>query len=290
MAAAWRRLGVDAHVVAPATARDELRSGDVAVVRLDVRPTLDGIEEGLAVLPALRARGVRIVNRSVAMRAAHDKLLTLRHLERAGVAHPRTRHVWTAAELRRLPLPFVVKPRFGSWGQDVLRCRTDDELDRCLALILRRPWFDRQGALVQELLPVRGSDLRVVVAGGRAVGACCRFARPGEWRTNVSLGGSLVPLPEPTADECKIAVAAVQALRGDLLGVDILEDEDGRPVILEVNGAPDFDERYSLDGRDVFRETAAALGLLRPEGTRALGRGQGRVRSVQAGRSCLPLS
>lgn len=52
MAAAWRRLGVDAHIVEPATAREELRPGDVAVVRLGVRPT---VKPAAAILAARKS-------------------------------------------------------------------------------------------------------------------------------------------------------------------------------------------------------------------------------------------
>jgi hypothetical protein len=82
----------------------------------------------------------------------------------------------------------VVKPRFGSWGRDVYLCRDESELRARLNWLGRRRWFRRQGALVQSLVEPTGRDLRLLVAGGKVVGAVERRALPGEWRTNVALG------------------------------------------------------------------------------------------------------
>jgi RimK family alpha-L-glutamate ligase len=260
---AWRRLGIAASVLSPPAAVRLLRAGDVAVVRLDVRRTLDGIEAGLDEIAALEAEGVNLLNAPDSVLAAHDKGETADRLLAAGVPHPWTVRVSDAAAVRAFELPFVVKPRFGSWGRDVMRCRDEEEREGCIELLGVRPWFRRQGALLQELLPSTGSDLRVLVAAGRVVGACRRVAASGEWRSNVSLGGSLVPVRAVSSEEGAVAVAATEAVAGDFLEVDVLEDASGRPVVLEINGAADFDGRYSLGGGDVYAEIASALELPR---------------------------
>ena len=53
----------------PERALDELVSGDVALGRLDVLPTLDGIDDGLWALGALAARGVLVLNHPAALLA-----------------------------------------------------------------------------------------------------------------------------------------------------------------------------------------------------------------------------
>ena len=107
-------------------------------------------------------------------------------------------------------------------------------------------------------MPPQGYDLRIVVAAGRVVGAVERHVSGSEWRTNVALGASRVrTAPADTA--CALALDAARAVGGDLVGVDLLPSADGGYTVIEVNGAVDFTEDYSLDGGSVFEDAAAAL-------------------------------
>jgi [lysine-biosynthesis-protein LysW]--L-2-aminoadipate ligase len=248
----------DVQVLPPAEAFRALTQGDIAIGRLDVAATLDGIENGLWELARLHGAGVRVLNGPEPLVAAHDKLATARSLEAAGVPHPRTAHVTDPD----CPIPFsppvVVKPRFGSWGKDVVLCEDLAALRRCLVDDANRVWFLTHGAIVQELVPPLGHDLRIVVAGSSVVGAVRRVARAGEWRTNVALGARrerVFPPPEARA----LAVAAARAIDADLVGVDLLPTPDGGHVVLELNGAVEFNQQYALDDGDVFERALSAV-------------------------------
>jgi glutathione synthase/RimK-type ligase-like ATP-grasp enzyme len=104
----------------------------------------------------------------------------------------------------------VVKPRFESWGKDVVRCKDLAALRSHLRELELRPWFRAHGAIVQELVPAQGSDIRIVIAGGAIVGAIERVAKKGEWRTNVALGALRRPV-EPPPFACMLAVEAATA-------------------------------------------------------------------------------
>jgi glutamate---[amino group carrier protein] ligase len=255
---AARAFGLDAVVLTPEQAARRLRPGDVALGRLDVRPTLDGPERGLNKLRILEARGV-VLNRAGALLASHDKLSTALRLSARALPHPRTAHVDAPVD-PAFGFPVVVKPRFGSWGRDVTMCRSRSELERCLRGLRRRRWFRRQGALVQELIPPRGYDLRVLVAAGEIVGAVQRVAVRGEWRTNVALGGGRAPA-DPPPQARLIALGAAAALEADFVGVDLLPTGEGRWVVLEVNGAVDFTSAYGLAGENVFERVVRTLAL-----------------------------
>ena len=248
--------GLEAEILDPRRALTLLEPGDLALARLDVRAELDGIERGTGELERLADGGVDVRNPPGALVVAHDKLLTARTLRLAGLPHPHTTLLSPALPAAVPELPLVLKPRFGSWGRDVELCSTADELDAALLRLQRKPWFREHGALAQEFVEPRGWDLRLVVAGGRVVGAACRIARSGEWRTNAALGAQVEPV-EPPPIARTLALAAARAARADLVGVDLLPTANGF-LVLELNGAVDFRPVY-LETGDVFSDAVAAL-------------------------------
>ena len=227
----------DSMLLEPQAALRQLRRGDVALNRLDVLPTLNGVEEGLWIVGQLEANGVRV-------------------LESGGLPHPRTARLTRTRDAAGFHYPVVAKPRFGSWGRDVVICADASELARYLAASLTKSW-GRAGAIVQEFIHHAEGDLRLVVAGGQVVGSASRRPRAREWRTNVALGAAIEPTsPDPLA--CEIAVSAARTLALDLAGIDLAPTDDGY-VVIEVNGAVEFRPLYSQ--RDVF--AAAMAGLAR---------------------------
>jgi RimK family alpha-L-glutamate ligase len=255
----WSSLGIPATLLSDPDSLAGLRTGDTVVARVDVRPTLDGVRPGLVELHAAGQAGATVLNPPDALMNAHDKLRTARILTQAGLPHPRTAHVRSGMPLPFAP-PLVLKPRFGSWGQDVLRCDSEEEGAALLASLESRAWFRRQGVIVQELVPPVGHDLRVVVAGGVVVGAEVRVAAPGDWRTNIALGGFQRRIATAPPAAAALAVAAVSAVGGDFFGVDLIPFAGGFTII-EVNAAVDFDVGYSLPGSNVFGDIATVLGL-----------------------------
>jgi RimK family alpha-L-glutamate ligase len=244
-------------VVSPREALLSLGPGDLALGRLDVADTLDGVEPGLDLLDRLQAQGVVVLNPTCALVAAHDKLLTARALRAAGLPHPSTMLLGPGAEPPRgLDYPLVLKPRFGSWGRDVRLCRDVNELRQAVTELSFRPWMRSHGALLQELVPPAGYDLRLIVAAGRVIGAARRDAAPGECRTNVTLGATSSPA-DPPALVRRLAEAAATAIAGDLVGVDLLPHGESW-VILELNGAVDWRACYAPT-RDVAADAVAAL-------------------------------
>jgi len=257
LVAAARAWGLDSELVDPHRALTSLGPGDVALARLDVREELDGIERGTGELEQLAAGGVDVRNPLTSLVVAHDKLLTARALRLAGLPHPHTTLLSPALPAAVPELPAVLKPRFGSWGRDVERCTTAEELDAALVRLQTKAWFREHGALAQELVQPRGWDLRLVVAGGSVVGAACRIARKGEWRTNAALGAQVEPVDPPPVARA-LALAAAQAARADLVGVDLLPTPNGGFVILELNGVVEFRPVYGPQ-RDVFFDAVSAL-------------------------------
>jgi glutathione synthase/RimK-type ligase-like ATP-grasp enzyme len=90
------------------------------------------------------------------------------------------------------------------------------------------------------------------------IGAISRVAAPGEWRTNVALGAVRAPVFDPPSEACALAIAAAEAVDGQLVGVDLLPTPYGGYVVLELNGACDFTGEYSRED-DVFASAILAL-------------------------------
>jgi [lysine-biosynthesis-protein LysW]--L-2-aminoadipate ligase len=250
--------GIRWEQLTPEQALAELEPGDAVVGRLDVLPTLEGVDDGAWALGALEARRIAVLNDAAALFSTHDKLLTCRLLRRAELPHPRTAHVRPDRPFPAVRPPVVVKPRFGSGGQCVTLCEDEESLCDTLALLSSVPWFEQQGVLVQELVPPQGYDLRILVAGRRIVGAVFRIAAEGEWRTNISLGGTRVPVGDPPQRASEIALAAAAAAGTALVGVDLVQDGLGNWVVIELNGAVEFTREYAPDG-DVFVDVASEL-------------------------------
>ena len=250
--------GVRWELMSPEEALQTLRPGDAALGRLDVLPTLDGIDDGMWALGALEARRVVVLNDAAALFATHDKLLSARLLRRAELPHPKTAHIRPDRPFPAVRPPVVVKPRFGSGGKGVTRCDDEDSLVETLARLSGSTWFEQQGVLVQELVPPQGYDLRILVAAERIVGAIFRIAAEGEWRTNIALGGVRRPVPDPPKEACEVALAAARAAGAALVGVDLVRDVDGSWIVIELNGAVEFTSEYQPDG-DVFSDVAGSL-------------------------------
>ena len=251
--------GADWALLTPDEALATLRAGDVAIGRLDVLPTLDGVDEGLWVLGALEARGVTVLNGAPFLLAAHDKLLTARLLRARRAAAPAN-----AADRRR-----PARVAAAGAGRDQAAVRELGARRRALrrqGVPRRSPGRAARRAVVSrarrdraELVPPLGFDLRVVVAGGVPVGAISRVAAPGEWRTNVALGAERRSTTPP-ADACALALAAARATGAALVGVDLLPDGLGGWTVVEINGAVEFNMEYALrPGADPFAETAFRL-------------------------------
>jgi ribosomal protein S6--L-glutamate ligase len=205
------------------------------------------------------AAGVTVWNPPRAVEAAVDKYLALAILDRACLPVPETWAGQTADEaldaFDRLDGDVVLKPLFGSEGRGLIRISDRELAWRAFHAL------ERLGSVLYLQRAIRhpGHDLRAFVLRGEVLGAIRRRAMPGEWRTNVSLGGQAEPCALP--DEARrLAVRAAEALGAVVAGVDLMEDEaTGRMVVLEVNAVPGWRALSRVTGLDVAAEILAAL-------------------------------
>ena len=249
------RLGA---VLTPAQALAKLRHGDVALGRLDILPTLDGIEPGLSALDRLDALGVTVLNGHRTLVAAHDKLATANAMFAAGVPHPRTVHVAPWLDLPELVAPLVAEAslRLVGRGRDPLRHGGRDRRRppaRADAPVVCNDRRRRAEARLAARLRPADRRRRGQRRRRRQARRCGR--RVADERRARRTARTDTPDREQA---CAIAVAAAEAIGGDLVGVDLLPADAGTWVVLEVNGAVDFNSTYTLD-EDAHHAARVAL-------------------------------
>jgi len=231
----------------------ELLSQPAAAGLAAVLPRLGATvsDYSLALISHLELMGLTVINRAAAIRLASHKYLTLQTLAAAGLPVPETMLVnrpsgWGPALERLGGYPVVLKLARGRQGQGVCLLKGAGQAQWAQELLLRQ----RQGLLLQRFHPPSGRrDLRVLVVGGRAAAAVSLTPAPGEFRSNVHLGGAARAL-EPTGEPARLALAACQALGLEIAGLDLMDTPAGL-LLLEANYSPGFQGLEQATGLDV---------------------------------------
>ena len=208
----------------------------------------------------LERLGLRLFNSSDAIAACDDKALTYLRLKPCGLPMPETviapktfsnvgyTDLTFAREIgAAMGYPLIVKECFGSFGMQVYWCRDEAALTERVRSLGGAPFLFQKP--VMESL---GRDVRVNVVGDRAVAAMLRHSESGDFRSNLTIGGSMEPHALTRAEEA-LAVRAVQALGLDFAGVDLLFGRDG-PLLCEVNSNAHFATTLQCTGVNMAEE------------------------------------
>jgi len=178
---------------------------------------------------AFTKKGIRLFNSATAIRLCDDKGETCLALAGQGLNVPDT-----------LFAPLVFKKDDAS----VYLAKNEDELYKISDELLLKPH------IYQKYLSARkGTDVRVIVIGGRVVCAMERF-NPDDFRSNLALGGSGRKIVPEKAFK-SAAEKAARVLKLDYCGVDLLYGDNGEPFICEVNSNAFFKGAESVTGVNV---------------------------------------
>ena len=177
-----------------------------------------------ATLVLERARGGPVlVNDPRGLRDANEKLYALNFPEwtpRTLVAADRDMIHEFVAEMGGVA---VIKPLDGAGGSGVMLVRKDDKNARAIVDTLTGE--GQRLAMVQEFLPAatEGSK-RVLLLDGEPLGAILRVPRGDDLRSNIHVGGSVVPT-ELTPREVELVRSIAPRLRADglvFVGLDVI--------------------------------------------------------------------
>lgn len=230
-------------------ARTSVLDADAVLARFIPRGSLEQIIYRVDALHWMEERGMTVVNSPRAIERTVDKFYTTALLHEAGLPVPETAVCENAEDaldaVSRMG-DVVIKPIFGSMGCGMMRVSDPDLAFRATRTLeeLRAVFY------VQRAVDHGGRDVRVFVIGGRVIGAIEREAPAGDWRTNVTRGGSARPFELPPAWE-QLALRAAAVVRADYAGVDLLPSADGGVFVLEVNGIPGWRALRLATGIDV---------------------------------------
>jgi ribosomal protein S6--L-glutamate ligase len=179
--------------------------------------------------------GIYSIQTASGIRAAANKFHTLQLCSRCGIKTPTTLYAKSVSNIDFLiekagGIPLILKYNYGSQGAGVMLMESRKSAISTIEGLLK----NRADFVVQQYIESRGKDIRAVVMGDRVVVAYQRTARKGDFRSNISLGGS-GELIQLSADDEITCVKASKAIGLEVSGVDLIKDAKGITYLNEIN-------------------------------------------------------
>jgi len=145
-----------------------------------------------------------------------------------------------------LGFPLIIKDKLGKQGKEVFKAKNGEEARKIFNKV------KDSGEFILQKYINTNYDVRILIIGNKVIGAMKRVAPKGDFRSNISIGGSgeNYKLTKNIAD---LALAVQRIISFDILGVDIIFDGN-EPYVLEVNRAPQFKGFMKATGIDVSEE------------------------------------
>ena len=204
---------------------------------------------GLYSTAILEAKGYKVINNFECLNITGNKLLTTLKLIKNEIPTPNTCVAYTGdAALKAIEdeinYPAILKPIIGSWGR--LIAKLDDynsananlEVRETLGNILQKIFYIQKFISHENTDNDIPTDIRVFVIGKKCIAAMGRYQADKDFRSNIALGGTAKPI-DITSEIEKLSLNAAKATNGEIVGVDLMED-NGKLSVIEVNGTPQF--------------------------------------------------
>lgn len=193
-------------------------------------------------LRILEENNVRTVNSADTAELCGSKFLVTEALLAAGISTPHVAIAFNRTQalkaIESMGYPVVLKPAIGSWGTLLAKINDVDAAQAVLAHKKVLGSFHHAIYYIQQYIHKPGRDIRALVIGNRVVNAIYRQAD--FWITHLDHGAEIKKC-SLTPEIKKLAVAAAQAVDGEIVAVDMVEDMTGKLYVLEV----DYTVEYS---------------------------------------------
>ena len=220
-------------------------------------PTANINRVWLDLVKELELKNFTIINPMDCYDICASKYLTDVYLKEQKLLTPKTSYITNISDSQRAfeslntKFPIVLKASVGSQtGIGVVILESMRSLDATVQM----GYYLDVPLIIQEYIKT-DFDVRVIVLDGVVKGAMKRKVITDDFRSNVSLGADSESI-ELTDIEIKDSIAAANAVKGRLVGVDFIpakNREKDKPYILEVNATPGFSGIESINKGSVSK-------------------------------------
>lgn len=191
--------------------------------------------------------GIYSTQSAAGIRAAASKFHTLQICSRHGIRTPITLYARSANNVDFLiekvgGLPLILKYNYGSQGAGVMLMESRKSAISTMEGLLK----NKSDFIVQQFIPSKGQDIRAIVIGDRVVAAYRRTATKGDFRSNLSLGGT-GELVQLSMEDQILCVKASKAIGLEVSGVDLIKDSQGTTFLNEINS------NFGLKGQKITK-------------------------------------
>jgi [lysine-biosynthesis-protein LysW]--L-2-aminoadipate ligase len=201
---------------------------------------------------AFEGLGAKVINSLHTAIMCGNKLFAHMELLKSGIAIPKAFCAFSNQSamsiLNKNGYPKVIKPVVGSWGRMIALLK-DKEAAEAVIEDREHMYPLYHVFYFEEFVKRPPRDIRSIVVGDTVVAAIYRYSGDNEWKTNMALGGK--------AEACKVTkemeelcLKAAKTMKGEILGVDLMESENGL-LVHEVNNTTEFKNTVRVTGVDI---------------------------------------
>lgn len=211
----------------------------------------------------LEKRNIKVFNNSKAIEICDDKGLTAVCLQNYNIPMPKTilapftyqnigytSYDFLNNVIKEINFPIVIKENKGSFGKQVYLANDYTSLLEIVKSI------GAKSMLFQEFIKESNNeDVRIYTINKKYVLGVKRIACEGDFRANVTNGGSMVKF-DPPKEFIELAEKISTILDVDFAGVDLMFGKNGKPVFCEINSNAHFKNVYNVTGVDLSKPYA----------------------------------
>ncbi len=213
----------------------------------------------VGLLSAMTEMGIEIVNSLNSILQMRNKAETMRKLISAGLPVPKTlitESIGDAAEFIRQNFPCVLKPITGFGGEGVQLINRQFDLDHVYDYLKFHSQIFGKGAyLLQEYVDNPGYDIRALVLDGEVISTMQRVGGEGILH-NIHAGGTP---KKNNIDVDDLAIRAASSVKGRIVGVDLIPDNNGNIWVIEVNATPGWTGLQKVTEFDIAEKIVSSF-------------------------------